>query len=75
MNKYKKLYQQITKMLIYNQLLTQDESDTIARIGTRKESYWARHLLDMCQFVLEHREPNEKIKMLLNKILELVKST
>jgi len=32
---------------INNGLLTPAERDTIARIGHRKQRYWARHLLDL----------------------------
>jgi len=35
-------------------LLTKEEALVIARVGTRKESYWARHLLDL-KSILEYR--------------------
>ena len=35
-------------------LLTKEEALTIARVGTRKQSFWARHILDL-ERILEKR--------------------
>lgn len=50
MNKYKAYYTTISRRLIDTGVITQDESDKIARVDTRKESYWKRHILDLCNY-------------------------
>ncbi len=35
-------------------LLTKEEALVIARVGTRKEAYWSRHLVDL-KDILEYR--------------------
>ena len=34
-------------------VITPAERDTISRVGTRKEGYWARHLYDLQQVLAE----------------------
>ena len=73
MKNSKQLYAKLENLLITNELLTQAESNIICRRGTRKESYWGRHILDVCEFVLEYREPNNKVKELLERTIEGIK--
>jgi len=54
-------------MLVLQEIVTQAQCDTIARIGKRKEWAWKRHIIDLCEFVLEQKEINEKTKSILEK--------
>lgn len=50
------LYHILEILLIEHKHLTQLQSDIICRKGHRKERYWKRHIIDLCEFVLENRE-------------------
>lgn len=50
------LYYMLETLLIEHKYITQLQSDTICRRGHRKERYWKRHIIDLCEFVLENRE-------------------
>lgn len=40
-------------------ILTKEERDAISRVGTRKETYWCRHLYDL-KCILEDRLAQRK---------------
>lgn len=42
------LYWTLARWAISQELLTEAQARTIARVGTRKTGYWARHLVDLC---------------------------
>ena len=42
------LYWSLAKWAIGQGLISEDEAKLIARAGTRKQGYWARHLVDLC---------------------------
>lgn len=56
-------------MLVSKGIITQATSNMICRRGTRKENYWGRHLLDLCEFVLDNREVEDKVRNLLEKTI------
>jgi hypothetical protein len=69
----KRLYDTISQKLIAEGLITQELSDTICRKGHRKENYWKRHILDLCEFVLEQREIEDaEIVELLTSSIKIV---
>lgn len=49
----KKLYRNIEGVLLEAHVVTKDESDAIARVGTRKERVWGRHVVDLCEYAME----------------------
>jgi len=42
------LYWALARWAVGQGLITEDEAKLIARAGTRKQGYWARHLVDLC---------------------------
>ena len=42
------LYWLLARWAIGQGLISEDEAKLIARAGTRKQGYWARHLVDLC---------------------------
>ena len=47
-------YWMLANAAINEGLLTKEEALIIARVGTRKQSFWARHILDL-NSILEYR--------------------
>ena len=72
-NKAKLLYTRLEKMLIEKGYITLQASNIICRRGTRKEWIWKRHVLDLCEFVIDCREPDDKTKELLQRCAEWCK--
>jgi hypothetical protein len=67
-----RLYQSLAKLLIVKGYVTQEIVNTIARKGTRKEYIWKRHILDLCDFVLDNRQVDNDVRILLEKCIKLV---
>lgn len=67
-----RLYQSLVKLLIVRGYVTQKIADNIAREGTRKEYIWKRHILDLCDFVLDTRQVDNEVKILLEKCIQFV---
>lgn len=67
-------YIKIEKLLISKGYITQVQSDVIARRGTRKETYWKRHILDLCLFVLENKRVDTDTKSVLNQAIKWAKT-
>jgi hypothetical protein len=63
---YLKQFYVISKIAIEKNLITEHDRDTISRVGTRKEGYWARHLLDLCDF-LELKKPDGDVETLIRQ--------
>jgi len=38
----------LAKWAVGQRLITEEQAQIIARVGTRKQGYWARHLIDLC---------------------------
>lgn len=75
MSKDKDLYYKIADVLIANGIITLSERDLISRVGNRKESYWKRHLLDLCEYSLEHKSIEDvRIVTLLQNTVKWCKS-
>lgn len=54
------LYWTLAKWAISQKLLTEDQAKLIARIGTRKQSYWVRHVIDLCGVIADRGLPNDE---------------
>ena len=72
-SKAERLYEKLENILIAKGLITQDQCNLIARRGHRKESYWKRHVRDLCDFVLEVRKVDFETESLLKKSIEWAK--
>ena len=68
-----RLYYNLVKLLIVRGYITQKIADMIAREGTRKEYIWKRHILDLCEFVIENQQIDDKTRLLLEKAINLTK--
>ena len=55
MNQARKLYWKLAQVLVKAELVSRYECDVIARVGTRKEWAYKRHILDLCEYVLEKK--------------------
>lgn len=73
MKRSKKIYLKLEELLIKNGCITQEQSNIICRRGHRKEWVWKRHILDLCEFVIEHKQPNEDVKKILKKAIHYIK--
>ena len=49
-------YWMLANAAINEGLLTRAEALIIARVGTRKQNFWARHILDLNSILEERRE-------------------
>ena len=58
MNSSKMLYGVITRRLVGAGVITHKESNVICRMGHRKQRYWRRHLLDLCEYSIEKMDRN-----------------
>lgn len=67
-----RLYKSLAKLLIVKGYVTQEIVNTISRKGTRKEYIWKRHILDLCEFVLDNRQADNEVKILLEKCVKFV---
>lgn len=54
--KNKNIFNIIATKLIATGIVSADECALIARSETRKEGYWKRHILDLCQYALNKME-------------------
>lgn len=63
-------YIKLEQLLINKGYITQNQSDVISRRGTRKETYWKRHILDLCSFVLEHKRVDSETETILQKAIQ-----
>lgn len=55
--------------------MSQDMCDKISRVGSRKESYWKRHIIDLCELVLDMNDNiDDDTKHLLEKSILWAKS-
>ena len=68
MNSSKALYRVIAKRLIRGGVITHKESDVVCRRGHRKERYWKRHLLDLCEYSIEKMDRNSSGNDSLRKL-------
>ena len=55
---WRELYEVIAQRLVGYGAVTREQCDTIARVGHRKQRYWKRHIIDLCEFAMEHIERN-----------------
>jgi len=69
----RKLYYALERLLINKGYLTLEISEMITRKGTRKEYVWGRHILDLCEFMLEHRNLDGQTEALLERCIRLTK--
>ena len=69
----RRLYYTLSSLLITKGYVTQEIVNIIARVGTRKEYIWKRHILDLCEFVIENRQIDDKTRLLLEKAIKLTK--
>ena len=67
-----RLYQSLAKLLIVRGYVTQEIVNVISRKGTRKEYIWKRHILDLCDFILDNRQADSEVKILLEKCVRFV---
>lgn len=74
MKKAELLYNQIEQVLMTNGYITQEVSDIISRKGSRKERLWKRHIIDLCEFVLNHRSIDDDTRTMLEKDIMWCKS-
>jgi hypothetical protein len=65
-------YYFLSHLAIENGILTREERDTISRVGTRKEGYWSRHLLDLCG-ILKKRSPDGDLKLYIDITLNYLR--
>lgn len=63
------LYHKLEKLLIAQGYITQAQSDIITRKGHRKYGYWKRHVIDLCYFVLEVKQPSIEIETILKNAI------
>ena len=68
----RRLYYTLSSLLISKGYITQEIVNTVARVGTRKEYIWKRHILDLCEFVLDQRQVDNEVKVLLEKCIQFV---
>lgn len=58
-------------------IITKRQARIIARVNTRKERYYKRHILDLCEFVLWKMDDiglqNNDITGLCNSTIQLIK--
>lgn len=52
---HRRVFYALSAQAIRQGLLTPAARDVIARIGSRKENYWARHLRDLRDVLAERR--------------------
>ena len=73
--KSKKLYVKLERLIVSRGYMSQDMCDKISRVGSRKESYWKRHIIDLCELVLDMNDNiDDDTKHLLEKSILWAKS-
>lgn len=74
MRRAKTLYIQLEKLLVEKCYVAQSQSDTICRRGHRKEWAWKRHIIDLCEYVLESCVVDNETKEILEKSIQWAKT-
>ena len=74
MSKAYTLYWKLAQVLVNADLISRYECDVIARVGSRKEWAYKRHILDLCEYVLEQKNiEDERIKNYLERCIQWAK--
>ena len=55
------VFEEFSKYLLDNGIVTQQEVSTIARKGTRKEKLWKRHIIDLANYVIDTEKGMEEL--------------
>ena len=58
-DEWESLYSVLSERLVGYGVVTREQCDTISRKGHRKQRYWKRHIVDLCEFVLESMQRND----------------
>jgi len=55
---YQAIYRVLSNKLVNAEIITKKESVTIARWKHRKQAYWRRHIIDLCDYATKKMERN-----------------
>jgi len=71
------LYWKLVAKFIDSAIITQKQAQTIARKGSRKEGYYKRHVIDLCEFALWKMQDlniqDASLETLCNQAIQLMK--
>ena len=67
---YQALYTVLSNRLINAGIITKKESTAIARWRHRKQAYWRRHIIDLCDYSIEKMQRNSTCEPRLIRICE-----